>query len=431
MRGRSRRLRTLRRDERGLVILLWALGFLGLLAFLAIVVETGFVYSERRGLQHTADAAALAGAQALWWKGDPVADAQTWASKNTDDLVDNLASVDGASVTSTVRRNSASLFSDGHWLGFGKPLVSATATARLGTAVLPGPGIFCVGVEVTSEFGIGFEDAYLYQKAYALPNPFNPPPVVVTPDGWYTVLRTGAGAGSNAGYVDPNQGGGGANEVRECMAAGSDSPLVEAEDANGNPGAPVDAEPGIEVGPSRMGLRDRMIAARANGCYSWQEIRQSMLDADQDGDGIVDPGRVWWCSPLNPAISQDDEQGTSVVLLPIVQEQFKFGEIQGSDTFWLAKCNDPGLGCDVFADPDDQPYMLAFFWLDAESTFVDPSSNQWQYVSDTGQGQADLWGVFLLDHPVSLEAPPPSTTRVVECTIESSVLVGCFLQLVR
>ena len=326
------------------------------MGFVAIVVETGFMYSQRRDLQRTADAAALAGAQALWWNDDAVADAQTWAAKNADGLVDNLASVDGASVTSIVRRNASSLFQPGHWLSFGQPLVGATATARLGTTVLPGPGIFCVGVEVTSAFGIGFQDAYDYQQAYALPGPFAPPPLVITPNGWYTVLRTGAGAGSNAGYVDIDGGGGGAQEVRDCMAQGSGGPLVEVEDGNGDLGAPVDAEPGLPVGPGRFGLRDRLTAARASGCYSWQEIRQFMLDADQDGDGIVDPGRVWWCSPLNPAINQGGVQATSVVLLPIIEDQFKFGQIQGaSEVFWLSKCVDPGLGCDVFLNPDDQP----------------------------------------------------------------------------
>ena len=433
--------RRLHRDQRGLVILLWSVGMLGIMGFLAVVVEAGFIFAERRDLQTAADAGALAGAQALWWDGDAVADGQLWASKNIADLVGNGATVVGPAVTVTVSKNASSLFEDGHWLSFGNPLVSATATARLGTTVVPGPGVFCIGVEATSLFGIGFDDAYTYQQSFSLPGPAAPPPLVLTPNGFYTVMRTGTGAGSNAGYVDIDLGGGGANEVRDCMAEGSSGALAEEIDPQGDYGVPIGAEPGIDVGPSRQGLQDRLEAAMAEGCYSWADIRQSMLDADQNGDGVVDAGSTWRCSPLNPALTQNGVQATAIVILPIIADQFKFSQIQGgSETFWVAKCEDPAVGCDADDDgdddgdddaDDDQPYQLAFFWLDGESTFADTSKQNWQYISSTGQGQAEIWGVFLIDNPLSLEPPPASGARVVACNRDSRATLGCFLQLVE
>ncbi len=61
-----RRIAGLSRDERGLAALLWVLGFTSLLAFFAIVVESGFIFVARRDLQNSVDAGALAGAQQLF-----------------------------------------------------------------------------------------------------------------------------------------------------------------------------------------------------------------------------------------------------------------------------------------------------------------------------------------------------------------------------
>ena len=436
-----RRLRSLRRrfhrDEQGLVILLWALGFLGLLAFLAMVVETGFVYSERRELQNTADASALAGAQTLWAQnGLAEADAWTWATKNVPDLDPanfNATVSGGRTITVTVGKNAESLFTPGHWLGFGRPLVTATATAQVAATRLPGPGVLCIGVEATSEFGQGIDDAYLYQQANPLPGPLAPPPLLLTPDGYYSVLRSGAGAGSNAGFVDIDQGGGGASQVRQCMGAGSEKALVEELDAFGDLVVPIDAEPGLNTGPARQGLKNRLEAAMLSGCYTWAEIRQSMLDADTDGDGLVDPGKTWKCSPLNPAIIVNGWQATSIVLLPVISNEFKFGEIQGAgETFYLAECDDPLLGCDPTIPPEEQPYLLAFFWLDAETTFVDPSSGNWQFDGSGGQGEAELWGIFLVDHPLQLGTPPTGAVGdLVVCNPGAFTTTSCFILLVR
>ena len=434
-----RRLRSLRRrfhrDEQGLVILLWALSFLGLLAFLAMVVETGFVYSERRELQNTADASALAGAQSLWAQnGSAEADAWTWATKNVPDLDPanfNATITGGRTITVTVGRNAESLFSPGRWLGFGRQLVTATATAEIAASRLPGPGVLCIGVEATSQFGQGIDDAYLYQQANPLPGPLAPPSVVETPNGYYSVLRSDSGAGSNAGFVDIDRGGGGANQVRQCMSAGSEKALEEELNAIGDAVVPIDAETGLNTGPLRAGLETRLEAAMLSGCYSWEDVRQSMLDADTDGDGLVDAGKTWKCSPLTPAITVNGVQGTSVVLLPVIANEFKFGEIQGSgETFYLAECDNPLLGCDPNIPPEEQPYLLAFFWLDGQTTFIDPLNGDWKFAGG-GQGQAELWGIFLVDRPLQLGTPPTGSGQIVVCNPGAFATTGCFILLVR
>ena len=52
-------------DESGQVLVIVALGIIGLLAVVGLAIDGGHVYQERRAMQNAADAAALAGARAL------------------------------------------------------------------------------------------------------------------------------------------------------------------------------------------------------------------------------------------------------------------------------------------------------------------------------------------------------------------------------
>ncbi|HVC32747.1 MAG TPA: pilus assembly protein TadG-related protein [Chloroflexota bacterium] len=73
----------LNREQRGQTILVFALMFVTLIGFTAIVLDAGIVYWNRRLLQNAVDAAALAGAEKL--PGDPnsaVAAAVTYAQDN-------------------------------------------------------------------------------------------------------------------------------------------------------------------------------------------------------------------------------------------------------------------------------------------------------------------------------------------------------------
>jgi Flp pilus assembly protein TadG len=386
--------RTLARDTEGMTLIFFALGFLGLFAFLAIVVESGLVFLERRELQNTADAAALAGAQRLFT--DPAAaeaTAETHAAGTIGDLLTNVATVDGVAITSAISRNADSLFAAGSSLSFGSPEVNATATARIAAARLPGRGVSCVGVEfaeysgaLTAQLGVDVLD-------------FDHPGLAP----YVTILVLGSGQ-SNAGYVDivgsENQ------NTRDCLREGSANPLQPVEET----------QTGVSIGQARQGLQDRLEAARDRndndgaGCYSWAEIVHSIEEADSDRDGITDDG-TWVCNPLtNP--------DTAVMLMPIVDEDFT---------------DDPGtMPVNLHDLGAPRPYMLGLFFFDAERTFADTSLPSWQFISQA-QGHAELYGVFLDDAPTVIGPIPEdgSDGGIVDCDRTDSAVVFCFVQLVE
>ena len=216
------------------MLLFWAFALPGILAFLVLVVDAGLTFTERRGLQNTADAAALAGAITLY-QGSATsaeADAEQLAALNTGDLTFNNAVADAGTgrVVVTVRANADSLFESGSVLSFGGGEVSATATARTGTHALPGPGVFCVGAyygeietaQLNSETYIAATSGvgWMAEIDYAQLDPNN----------FYTVLRAGSqtSSSSNTGYVGVG-GISGANAIRACFENGSEDGLSATE----------------------------------------------------------------------------------------------------------------------------------------------------------------------------------------------------------
>ncbi len=291
------------------------LPLVALLVPLAVIIEGGFIFAQRADLQTTADAAALAGAQGLLRGVDQAAiDAARWAGPNfaaTTGVVDSDNPLELVTfnpdptqtldnhITVTVRKPAAGLFANGSFLSFGRPEVGATATARLGAFRLPGPGVFCIGLEVnhsdedpTTPESISFNEAFRTQ--YGIPfdewlangrnprSPLFPPPAqqqvfsedpwdsllgdaaAGAPASWYTVLRAGAGSGSNAGYVDIDGRGIGSAEQRRCYRNGSETPLTERVNGDGTREVPVDATAGIRVGPAAQGFTARGQAAYLN-----------------------------------------------------------------------------------------------------------------------------------------------------------------------
>ena len=75
-----------------------------------------------------------------------------------------------------------------------------------------------------------------------------------------------------------------------------------------------------------------------------------------------------------------------------------------------------------------RPYLLAMFFIDANRTFIDTNANKWKFEGG-GQGQGEIYGIFLVDSPSTLGAPRGSGLGgVVECEPDNFVL--CFVQLV-
>ena len=126
------------------------------------------------------------------------------------------------------------------------------------------------------------------------------------------------------------------------------------------------------------------------------------MDADNN------PTLPWRCSPL-------EDEATAVVLVPIINEDFTDG--QGP------------LPITVYTPSDGQPYVFAFYWIAAVRTYVDLTKNSWAFISSGGQGQAEIDGVFIIDHPVNLGSPPTGDVGAfIDCDFQLST--QCFIQLV-
>ena len=125
---------TMRRNERGQALVLTVVLAVSLLGMAALVLDVGSWYRAKRQLQSTADAAALAGAQALpSAPGNATSLAQQYATKNTPDLATNDVSVSSNIVPNDrvsvhVTRPSPGFFAK--LFGINSVQVGATATAQ-------------------------------------------------------------------------------------------------------------------------------------------------------------------------------------------------------------------------------------------------------------------------------------------------------------
>jgi Flp pilus assembly protein TadG len=126
------------RSERGQSFVLFALALVMVCGMAALVLDVGNWFRDKRRLQGTADAAALAGAQML--PGDPVgakSTAQTYANRNGGDVAGAnivVTSTYGANDTISVKgqRNDPGIFSSVIFKGAGNANITATAKARVG-----------------------------------------------------------------------------------------------------------------------------------------------------------------------------------------------------------------------------------------------------------------------------------------------------------
>ena len=107
------------------------------------------------------------------------------------------------------------------------------------------------------------------------------------------------------------------------------------------------------------------------------------------------------------------------MLIPVVWEQFK--DVQGGTDVNVYD----GLG-------DDRPYLLAFFWIDRDRTFDMSNPNNWKFLVSGGQGQASIFGTFIINHPTTLSGPPrEGQGGIVDCDPDDPSTLQCFVQLVQ
>jgi Flp pilus assembly protein TadG len=133
-RGEMRSMRQLRRCERGQALVLMVLFLVALLGLATLVVDVGSWFRSKRQLQSAADAAALAGAQALPNRpGDASGLAQQYATKNASDLSSADYSIESDlapndRITVHVTRNAPGFFAK--VFGIASVQVGSTATAQ-------------------------------------------------------------------------------------------------------------------------------------------------------------------------------------------------------------------------------------------------------------------------------------------------------------
>ena len=269
------------KNEQGQTIVFMGIAIVALLGMLAIVVESGFIYIQRRSLQNAADAAALAGAQRL--PQDPATaqtEAQSWATKNVSGLTTNTAvvfttsgsPVSNDAITSTVKKKAATAFIGA--LSFGEPTISAHATARIRGAVLPGPGVFPVAI---SESTLRAQTGTLV-----------------------TLKQTGGnGANGNYGLISLQNDKPGASVTCESVIGGSIVAITD-------PG--TQSKPG-NVSSLHNCLPVRMAAALANNCFTLAQVAPSGTLIDR-------------CNPLigAPRDPATGIQPTAVILIPVMTD---------------------------------------------------------------------------------------------------------------
>ena len=138
-------------DDTGATALIVAVMIVALLAFAAIVVDAGALYAHRRQIQTAADAAALAGIQAL--PGDPdraVALAADYAARNAaeaDEVVFRVESTKGSNDTLVAELTDPAMgLFFARFMGFDDAAVDAAATAMVGSPITYGSGLMPFGI---------------------------------------------------------------------------------------------------------------------------------------------------------------------------------------------------------------------------------------------------------------------------------------------
>jgi hypothetical protein len=251
------------RGERGQMLIIFALGLAVLLVFTAMAIDVGILYRDRRHLQNTADAAALAGAAEL--PNDPSAakaEAENWALKHGLSL-DQIKTIEVRSDLAANDTVHVEVEQEFGWMfarvfGMTTSDVGAKAAARVGS--LAG----------SSEF---VPWALLTDDTDCLDGNGNPV------FGASCVVKVGAGDATTGWYgaLDTDGTGGGSNEYRDGIIDG-DVDWVYCIAGDPSPGCAganttIDALSGDKVGPTDKGIVERL--ARGAQC-------------DGNGNGIDD-----------------------------------------------------------------------------------------------------------------------------------------------
>jgi len=142
------------RHENGQTLIYVALGMVVLLGFVALAIDVGYVYGERRRMQNAADAGALAGAHELCLgngAGAAVATARDYATRNGAQSV--VPSVDLSHFTVTVPVSETVSLRIAPVIGISTMIVPASAAAQCGQTC-SGSGLWPLAFKLSTWQGL-------------------------------------------------------------------------------------------------------------------------------------------------------------------------------------------------------------------------------------------------------------------------------------
>lgn len=220
------------KDQSGTVVVLVAAAMIGLIGMAALVIDGGYLYTQKAKLQTLADASALAGARELPDTDEATNRGQEFAVANglqvSDVLTQDVSSPGILRVT--VRREVAGFFTK--LFGFDKFTVTASAAARKSRPLLP------LGV-VPPDFKPDVIPLY----------PYVPTAKGFQPGTEYTI-KYGGGNGSTGNYNGLAFDGSGAANFSSLLLTGYSGPVAI--------GDTPSTEPGAMTGPTEKSFEDRV-----------------------------------------------------------------------------------------------------------------------------------------------------------------------------
>jgi len=288
-------MRATTQPERGQTLLIFVLALSVLLGFTAMAIDVGLFYEDRRHMQNTADAAALAGVAELPY--NPAAakiKAAEWAANNgvpSGELKSlEVRTTDFPNDTMFVELEGQFSWVFGRVLGKTTDAVGASAAARIGSIS---------GNNDLMPWAIVFGDSLCLDPITNDPIP-----------GMNCSVKIGAGSGITGWYgaLDLDGNGGGSAEYESNIidgtadtvycAVGQTDPSCETTD--------IDALSGNKVGGTGHGIDERLAAEATPGCT-------------KDGDDVDNFNEVF--APNTTALSQYIvvcPESPRVIIVPIV-----------------------------------------------------------------------------------------------------------------
>ena len=256
----NRQFRQPRAEQRGVVMIIFAIGMIAILALAGLALDASHAMISKTRLQNTVDAAALAAAHVLGNTGNTVAASQ--AARDVF-IANEGAAGNGELGSLTDAANASVEFSNTL-----EPFVAGSTPAQFvrvtyNDFTLPTWILQVIGIQNkrVSASAVSGPSTTLGNACDLVPLIVCGDPAAGGPfwgynDGEVTVLKGGSQSGSQSGPIGPGNfqlarlGGSGASVVRENLAGGFQGCAAN--------GGTVETEPGNETGPVAQGINTRL-----------------------------------------------------------------------------------------------------------------------------------------------------------------------------